>query len=69
MMKIGALSRIQAAITEVKTAVKRFIVPEIKYDEAARVYRCSKASEHALRDLENIKSGAKTDIYRSSFSR
>ena len=69
MMEIGALSRIQSVIEEVKTAVRRFIVPEIKYDEAARVHRCTIASEQAMKDLEMIKSGGKSDSYRNSFFR
>jgi len=69
MMKTSAVSRIQAVIEEVKSTVRRFIVPEIKYDEAARLHRCTIASEQALKDLEKIKTGAKMDNYRSSFVR
>ena len=69
MMESSAVSRIQAVIEEVKTTVRRFIVPEVKYDEAARVHRCTIASEQALKDLEQIKTGGKPSPYRTSIFR
>ncbi|MHA1907341.1 MAG: hypothetical protein ACW98Y_08610 [Candidatus Thorarchaeota archaeon] len=69
MMEVSTVSRIQSVIEEVKSAVRRFIVPEIKYDEAARVHRCTIASEQAMKDLEQIKSGGKSGSSRHSYMR
>ena len=69
MMESSAVSRIQAVIEEVKTTVRRFVVPEIKYDEAARVHRCTIASEQALKELEQIKTGSKPNSYRHGIFR
>jgi hypothetical protein len=69
MMEVSAVSRIQAVIEEVKTVVRRIIVPELTYDEAARVYRCTIASEQALKELEQIKTGGKSAAYRTSIFR
>ncbi len=69
MMEVVAVSRVRTALEEVKTTIKRLIFPEAKYDEAARMYRCAIASEQALRDLEDIKSGGRGDAYRQCFIR
>jgi hypothetical protein len=69
MMEVSAVSRIQAVIEEVKTVVRRIIVPEHTYDEAARVHRCTIASEQALKELEEIKTGRKSVSYRTGIFR
>ncbi|MFW9908190.1 MAG: hypothetical protein ACFFEF_06410 [Candidatus Thorarchaeota archaeon] len=68
-MEVAVVSKVRSAFEEVKTTIKRLIVPEIKYDEAARAYRCAIASEKALRDLEDIKSARRGDSYRQGFLR
>jgi len=69
MSETSFVSKIQTVVEQVKEVVKRFIVPEEKYDEDARVYRCKMASEQALKDLESIKSGARGDSHRQGFIR
>ena len=69
MMEVSAVSRIQAVIEEVKTVVRRIIKPELAYDEAARVHRCTIASEQAMKELEQIKRGRKSTSYRSNIFR
>ena len=69
MMETSAVSRIQAVIEEVKTVVRRIIVPKITYDEAARLHRCTIASEQALKELEQIKTGGKSASYRTNIFR
>ncbi|MHA1615048.1 MAG: hypothetical protein ACTSW7_04875 [Candidatus Thorarchaeota archaeon] len=69
MMEVSTVSRIQAVIEEVKTIVRRIIDPEVTYDEAARVHRCTIASEQALKELEQIKNGGKPSPYRTNIFR
>ncbi len=69
MMEVAVVSKVRAALETMKTTIKRRIIPETRYDEAARVYRCAVASEQALRDLEDIKSGGSGDTYRQGFLR
>jgi hypothetical protein len=66
MMQVSAVSRIQAVIEEIKTVVRQIIVPELTYDEAARVYRCTIASEQALKEPEQIETGGKSAACRTS---
>lgn len=69
MMETNVVSKIQTAVESVKATVRRIILSEDEYDEDARVYRCTMASEQALKDLEDLKSGARGDSYRHSFIR
>ena len=70
MMEMQTVPRIRQFVETVKTEVKkRTGIRWLEHDEAAKVHRCQIASNQALKDLEALKSGARSDVYRSSFVR
>ncbi len=66
---VQAVSIIDQVIEVVKTQVKKRTARWLEYDEGARYHRCQIASSQALRDLEAIKTGSGSEIYRHSFRR
>lgn len=63
------VSIVDQVIEAVKTQVRKRTARWLEYDEGARYHRCQIASNQALKDLEAIKSGTKSDSYRHSFMR
>ena len=66
---IEHVSIIEQVIDVVKTQVKKRTARWLTYDEGARYHRCQVASAQALKDLEAIKNGTRSEGYRHSFIR
>jgi len=62
-------SMIGQIVEVIKAQVRKRTAREVTYDEGARYQRCEAASAQALKDLEQLKSGTRSGIYRSSFYR
>ncbi len=62
-------SKIGQFVETIKTQVRKRTARWIEYDEGARYQRCEAASAQALKDLEALKSGTRSNVYRSSFYR
>ena len=69
MQEMRTIPRISGALDVVRIEVRKRTARWLEHDEAARYHRCQIASEQALKDLERIKSGTKSDSYRTSFMR
>jgi len=62
-------SRIGQIVESIKAQVRKRTARMLEYDEGARYQRCEIASAQALKELEALKSGVRSENYRSSFIR
>jgi hypothetical protein len=69
MLEMKTVPRLVGAIEVVRIEVRKRTARWLEHDEGARYHRCQIASEAALRELECIKSGTRSDSYRTSFMR
>jgi len=66
---IQTVSIFDQFIEVVKTQVRKRTARWLEYEEGARHHRCQIASNKALRELEGIKTGTRSESYRHSFIR